>query len=148
MESNRNKCLIRNLTFSDKVGIWASCLVLGIVSIILSSFLICTLFKSAYVLKNLWGSLFIDNPNTKYCVYISICIFGILFLAMFTYCAYKATLDRIMSAASGQTYKFIFLDPETDRPVDIRYETLDWLERQGYKLIYNGTGVDISNKED
>lgn len=148
MESNRNKCLIQNLTFTDKVGMWASCIVLTLVSVVLSSFLIYTLFRSAYLLKSLWGSLLTDHPNPKYCIFVSICIFGFLFLAMFTYCAYRATLDRIMNTASGKAYKFIFLDPETDRPVDIRYETLEWLESQGYKLIYNGTSVDISNNEE
>lgn len=130
----RPKCLIKNLDIGDKIGLWVACLFLYIMSISLLTIVLYMGLQSIYnIIQNI-DILFTSNPDFKTCVYVSICIIALLVLGTITVISILVAINRTIDCANGDLYKFTFYD-NNDNVIQVKYETLQWLNKQGYKLV-------------
>lgn len=146
MQTNRPKCIIKDLTTADTVVVTIALIftyaiaVLAFAGGLYNGFQLCFLFKDNITL------LFMSKPIFSICLYISCYILYTLVSFLISFSAFVSSLKRTTNLLNGKLHKFIFVD-DTNAILYTKYDTLDYLIQHGYE-IFSKQDLEEYNKEE
>lgn len=143
--TEKPKYLIKRLTGGDFMAVWLACILtyMGIIAIFTLDLVL--VFKTLFLLYEKWFMLFSASPDIKLCILLALLIVLIFILSAFAVAGAMFVLGFTCDLLNNKIYKLVALD-EDYNIIGVKYNTLDWLTDNGYKLT-DGSELDDKNIE-